>query len=282
MILLADSGSTKTDWVAMHEGKVVVSFRTAGLNPYYITIDEGVRLLRQAFDYHIEPDAVGRVFFYGAGCMKASRAALIKEILQEVLPGKAIEVASDLLAASRALFDNRKGIACILGTGASVCSYNGQQIHEHIPSLGYLFGDEGSGAHLGKTYIDKHLRGLILPEVTTCFDQEIGLSNEEILTQLYNHKSPNRFLASFAPFIRSQIQHPEIHQLVNACFQAFFRTQLMKLQDWENHEIGMVGSVACHFSDLLHEAAHAEGLKIQQIIRSPIEGLMRYHAQSSA
>ncbi len=279
MILLADSGSTKTDWVLLRNNETVVSFKTAGMNPYYLKATEGVRMLHDACCNHIEPDLVSRVHFYGAGCLKPTKAALIREIIQEVLPGRQVEVSSDLLAAGRALFGYKKGIVCILGTGASVCTFDGEKIEEYIPSLGYLFGDEGSGAHLGKSFLYRLLRGQLPQPVMVSFQKEIGLSDEEILTHLYNHKNPNRFLASFAPFIATHLHQHEIHNLVVSCFDEFFSNQLMKITNYNQAEIGLVGSVAYHFREILEDVAAKSGLKISNFMLSPMQGLISYHCQ---
>ncbi len=161
MILLADSGSTKTDWWLTENGKVVREIKTVGFNPYYVTSEKMAEVLKKDFFGKLDPQKTEKVYFYGAGCSSPSKKAVIEKGLRMIFGEAHIEADHDMLAAARALFGNNKGIACILGTGSNSCLYDGKDIAESLFSLGYMFGDEGSGAHLGKTYIAKHLKNRI-------------------------------------------------------------------------------------------------------------------------
>ncbi len=278
MILLADSGSTKTDWVMIGEGEILHSFKTPGLNPYFVSSEEVAGILHKEFSNRFELDSVGRIYFYGAGCSTPSKKAVINNALKVLFPGKQTEVDHDMLAAARALFGNQAGIACILGTGSNACSYDGNRISESLFSTGYMFGDEGSGAHLGKTYIAAHLKSKAPDQVMEAFDSYYGISREEILTNIYKKTNPNRFLASFTPFLREQLQHPYVREIVEGCFDAFFEEQVCKFSNYDSLPVGFIGSVAFHFSDMVKASASKFGIRLSRFEVSPMGGLIKYHA----
>ncbi len=278
MILLADSGSTKTDWWLIENGNVAREIKTVGFNPYYVSFEKMAMVLKTDFFGKLIPEQIDRVFFYGAGCSSPSKKAVIEKGLRKIFGKTHIEVEHDLLAAARALFGNSKGIAGILGTGSNACLYDGKDVAESLFSLGYMFGDEGSGAHLGKTYIGLHLKNRIPEEIKKAFDQQCGLSHEEILTTLYQQPNPNRFLASFTRFLKTQLNHPFIFQLVENCFDAFFEEQVTKFTGYQTLPFGCIGSIGFHFKKVLMVSAKKYGVTPTVFQTSPMKGLLEYHS----
>jgi glucosamine kinase len=277
MILLADSGSTKTEWWLINGNQVLQKLRTVGFNPYYVTTPQVENELQKQFSGHFEPQTVKKVYFYGAGCSSASKQAVINNALRSLFPGAQTEVEHDLLASARALFGDEPGIACILGTGSNACLYDGNDIAESLFSLGYMFGDEGSGAHLGKTYIAAHLKRRVPQEIYNSFLELLGHTDEEILTNIYQKPNPNRFLASFTVFLKSQLNHPYIFNLVEQCFDDFFKEQVSKFTNYQQMTFGCIGSVGVHFRQVLEISAAKHNIKPEIFLVSPMEGLMNYH-----
>ncbi len=277
MILLADSGSTKTDWWLTENGKVVREIKTVGFNPYYVTSEKMAEVLKKDFFGKLDPQKTEKVYFYGAGCSSPSKKAVIEKGLRMIFGEAHIEADHDMLAAARALFGNNKGIACILGTGSNSCLYDGKDIAESLFSLGYMFGDEGSGAHLGKTYIAKHLKNRIPEEIKEAFDEHYGLSHEEILTTLYQQPNPNRFLASFTRFLKKQLDHTFVFQLVENCFDEFFEEQVSKFTGYQSLPFGCIGSIGFHFKKVLLLSAKKYGVKPETFQISPMQGLLEFH-----
>ena len=278
MILIADSGSTKTDWVLTNHLTAVKSFKTPGFNPYFVTTEEVRSILDDVFNEQIRRDDVDAVYFYGAGCSSQPKQAVINDALKSLFPGKKTEVEHDMLAAARALFSNTPGIACILGTGSNACVYDGKEITESLFSLGYMFGDEGSGAHLGKTYIADHLKEKAPAEIMAAFLERYELSREEILTEIYKKPNPNRFLASFTHFLKERISHPYVYDLVKSSFDSFFREQVCQFTNFRQFTLGCIGSVAYHFQDVFMNVAAEHKVTVNQFMISPMEGLIKFHA----
>lgn len=278
MILIADSGSTKTDWVVAEGHDVLHTFKTIGLNPYFVQTEEARGILQEAFAGQFDKDDIRAVHFYGAGCSSAPKQKVIGDALEVIFPNITTEVEHDMLAAARALFGNSPGIACILGTGSNACVYDGRYIAESLFSLGYMFGDEGSGAHLGKSYIADHLKERAPVEIMHAFVEKYEMSREEILTNIYKKANPNRFLASFTHFLKEQLEHPYVHDLVQACFEAFFEEQVSRFSQYQQRKLGCIGSVAYHFREVFDKAAEKFGVQTAQMMVSPMEGLVGYHA----
>lgn len=278
MILIADSGSTKTEWTAMDEytGEVVAQAFTRGLNPFFVTAEE----IRDEIETRLLPqlpsDWYTRIYFYGSGA-RDEKKPMIRSAISSCLVGE-VSVMSDMLGAARALCGHDGGIVCILGTGANSCCYDGEEIVANVPPLGYILGDEGSGAVLGSHFVADLCRGLLPQSVSEDFRQMYpDLKIAKILDRVYKEPQPNRFLASLAPFIRRHLGVPEVKSLVKDCFRSFFRRNVMLYRSWEEMPVHFVGSVAHHFSEVLTETATEEEVRMGQILSMPMEGLVRYH-----
>ena len=273
--LIADSGSTKTDWALVADEGPVFIVHTQGINP--IHQDESV--IRSVLTTELNPQLGGRhvneVFFYGSG-VRASEEDAMQRILQEALDASNVEARGDLLGAARSLCGCHEGIVCILGTGANSCLFDGTRILLNTPPLGYILGDEGSGAVLGVSLLNALYKGLLPEMMRKEFEDELGLSLTTVIQRVYRQPMANRFLASLSPFIHAHLDVPEVSQLVTDSFRLFFRRNLVQYDRYDL-PVGAVGSIASHYRQQLVHAAAAEGFTIGTILPSPIEGLITYH-----
>ncbi len=278
MIMVADSGSTKTSW-RLADSRYPQDIRTKGLNPYFLMPQEMINELRQNEQLLAVAQQVEAVYFYGAGLSDAGKITEVKETLQRFFSqAKHILVASDMLGAARAVLQTQPGIACILGTGSNSCVFNGEQITENIPALGYVLGDEGSGADLGKRFLQAYFYEEIPPEIRLAFQQYIKLTDSEIFKAVYQKPLPNRFLASIAPFIHSHKQHFIVKNMVKKAFSAFVEKHILPYQ-LPLPKIGFCGSIAYYFQDELQAVLQHYHLTVDTIVQNPIDKLVEYHTK---
>lgn len=274
MLLIADSGSTKTDWKLVDKS-TEYSFQTMGINPFYMKDKEIESELKNIVVPQLKksPD---KVYFYGAGIISEQKDRMEK-ILSKSFQNANVEAESDLLAAARALCGNQKGIACIMGTGANSCLYDGEKIIDNIPPLGFIQGDEGSGAVLGKKLVTMYLKRELPKNIADAFHKEYGLNVSDVLKKVYKEAFPNRFLANFTKFINQHISNELIYRMVYNSFNEFLVRNVFKYSDYQKRNIHFVGSVGFYFKDILIKIANEHELKIGNIIRSPIDKLVKYH-----
>ena len=276
VILIADSGSTKTHWCLSQQGKVIRDVYTDGINPFYQTDMEIITLLANQLIPKLETIDIDRIYFYGAGCAFPDKKILVSRGLVRFFGNSIIDIQSDLLGAARSLFQHEKGIACILGTGSNSSYYNGKEIVENVSPLGFILGDEGSGAVLGKQLIADCLKKQLPEWLCEKLLDEYELTPAMILDQVYKKPFPNRFLAQFTPFLSEHIEEPSIFNLVYDSFDAFFIRNVMQYP-LEDMKVGFIGSVAHYFRDTLEIVASERGINISEIIQNPMEGLVKYH-----
>ena len=277
MKLIADSGSTKTTWVLLDGTPSGKTIRTQGLNPYFHTPGSVRTILAEELVPEVAASDVCEIYFYGAGCSTPNKNALLAEAMKTCFGNAEIRVYHDILGAARALLGNEEGIACILGTGCNSCYYDGTDIRMGVPSLGYLFGDEGAGSNIGKRFLEAYLKERMPLDLREEFREVHPYTLEEILNALYNLPNPNRFLASFSEFIAPRISHPFLVELVLSSLLAFFEEQVKKYENYLEVPVSFVGSIAFHYKPLLLEAAGMNSVTVGRILKSPIEGLVEYH-----
>lgn len=277
MILLADSGSTKTDWCLVDQKNSVTKVRTAGINPFFQSSEEIANELATHLVPHLPTTHLESVYFYGAGCTKEKSPIVAEALKKQFEITGACEVATDMLAAARGLCGHQPGIACIMGTGSNSCAYDGKDITKNVSPLGFILGDEGSGAVLGRTLVGDVLKNQLPKDIVEAFHVEYGLSNADIIDHVYRQKFPNRFLASFVPFLAKHIENKAIFDLVKENFRRFLVRNVKQYQGWEHLPIGFVGSIAYYFQQPLKEALEAEHMTIGKTIQAPMEGLIAYH-----
>jgi len=278
MILIADSGSTKTNWCLTENSIVVKHIFTKGINPFYQTEEEIIRELELSLIPFLNGFQIDQIYFYGAGCAFPDKIALVTGALGWHFKNVSIEVQSDLIGAARSLFIDKKGIACILGTGSNSCLYDGIQIIENVSPLGFILGDEGSGAVLGKTLIADCLKNQLPAALKDKLLNTYGLTAQTILENVYKKPFPNRFLAKLTPFLLENIHEPSIYNIVYNSFDAFFVRNVMQYPV-KNIQVGFVGSIAHYFHDILETAASKRGIIISQVVQNPMEGLVKFHSK---
>ena len=276
MILIADSGSTKTDWCLVDNGVLVKQIFTKGTNPFFQTEDEISNEVEQNLLPFIEAAKVEAVWFYGAGCAFPEKNEIVRAAIARHLDVP-IEVGSDLLGAARGLCGRQPGIACILGTGSNSCFYDGKEIVSNVSPLGFILGDEGSGAVLGKMLVGDVLKNQLPAALKEEFLARYELTPAIILERVYKKPFPNRFLASLSPFLVEHLDVPEIHTLVLNGFKAFFDRNV-KQYDYKQYPVHLIGSLAYYYRSVLQEAAEQTGVRLGTIKQSPMEGLISYHS----
>ena len=280
--LIADSGSTKTDWSLMRDGKRVLQVKTPGINPVHHSEEQMEQGIRATLLPRLDGRGPDDVRFYGAGCATPALKAKVRGVLQRCLrPRGTVEVQSDMTGAARGLLGRRKGIACILGTGSNSCLWDGGRIVMNVPPLGYLLGDEGSGAHLGRRLVNGLMKGSIKGGLREVFLERYALTTDSLLERVYRQPEPNRFLASLAPFLLEHRDDPQMEQLMTDCFDEFIRHNLLAYPDFDRQPVCFTGSVAAHFSPYLTQAAMRAGLQVGTVTASPMEGLIKFHEEKN-
>ncbi len=283
MKLVVDSGSTKTDWGFFNTAYDLRSVKTQGINPCHQSVEAISTIIRSELlpnTSGIDLNTVNEVYYYGAGCATESICVQMAGILKEFLPNAVIAVDSDMLGAARALCGRSEGVACVLGTGSNSCMYNGKEIVDQVPSLGYILGDEGSSTAIGRRLIGDCLKRQLPEAVCTEFMKRYQLTKEIIIENVYRQPLPNRYIAGFAPFVYEKRAVPEVHKLIIQCFSEFFTRNVISYhKPWM--PVHFVGSLADNFADELKETAEALGMTIGKIETSPMRGLIDYHSSAS-
>jgi N-acetylglucosamine kinase-like BadF-type ATPase len=275
MIAIADAGATKTDWALL--GKEVQYTQTPGIQPYFTSQTHINLYLSENQLLNQNSQAIQSVFFYGAGCSGPKNQNFITNALSNFLGHQNIHVFPDIMGAARALFHNQSGIACILGTGTNCCRYNGIEIKETSVSLGYILGDEGSGAYFGKELLRAYFYRKLPEDLSETFKKQININKDSVLDQIYNKKQPNFYLASFTRYLKENNNHPFIKEMIKKGFEAFTREHLLPLADKEYNDIRFTGSVAWHFQEELEQTLEKHGMPFNLVIQSPIKALVRFH-----
>lgn len=276
MILIAESGSTKTDWVVIKDGIKQSALTTAGFNPNYFkpeVLEKSVAEVSQ----NLNALAVNQVFFYGSGCSSSQAKKIVTGVILKSFSQAKVEVNHDLFGAARALFSHGRGIASILGTGSSSCLFDDGKIIQAVPSLGYLFADEGSGFEIGKriikTAFNREFPGFLQKQ----FDEEYGLEISGFLAKVYSDPKPNSVVADFTPFAVKNRNEPFIKDLVKRVFDDFFTENIIRYTNYSLYSLGFVGSVAFLFREELEAVARQYDLIIEKIIKNPIDELVKFH-----
>ena len=278
MKLIVDSGTTKTHWVLLEGKHVTENFVTSGFNPYYTPTETIRQSIATGLPENMQNKKVKSVYFYGTGCSTNENCSLMKTILNEFFEDADIETHHDLYGAALALLKNREGIAAILGTGSNSCLWNGYEIVEGVPSVGWLIGDEGSATHLGKILLRAFLRGEMSTKNTTVFYRYTGLDFEATLHKIYKDNGVNRWIADLSRFASANMENQEIRNLVKQNFRDFLSAQIKKYSGYREKEISFVGSVAWHFRDILLEVLQEENLHAGIIVQQPMDGLIEFHS----
>ena len=278
MILIAESGSTRTEWAIIDRDYIVGHEFTEGINPYFQSRREISHSVRLGLPESFFKKRYEKVYFYGAGCTTADRKGLINASLVAQFKSP-IEVESDLLAAARGLFKDESGIACILGTGSNSCLYDGKNIIQNVKSLGYVLGDEGSGAVMGRIFLADCLKELAPKDIIELFYEKFRITADDALESVYSRPFPNRFLSTISFFLNEHIENEYIYNLVYSNFRNFFIRNIFQY-DYKNYPIRFVGSVAHIYNDVLTEVAKEFNIEISKTVESPMSGLVDFHTNT--
>lgn len=277
MQIIADSGATKCEWCILGIDSIQTII-TAGISPYFLKVEEIIDLLQRELLPFL-PDMPEEVFFYGTGLGNPNNIVIIKKALKRIFKGARIKTETDLLAAARALCGTEEGIACILGTGSNSCYYNGEKIVKNIQGLGYVLGDEGSGAYLGKKVLQYYLYNTFDEDLNALFDARFVTTRVEILENVYKNPFPNRYLASFTIFLSENCGHYMIENILEDGLSDFFFNHIYKYTQSWTMPINFIGGVAYYFRDVLQDLCKAYELELGKIFKNPMEGLVKFHRQ---
>lgn len=276
--LIADSGSTKTDWRLVASNGETHQIQTDGLNPYYQNTAQMVATLQAQLLPELKTGVVTNVFFYGTGCTGSTVNDTVADALRTVLPAlQQVEVDSDMVGAARATNGHQAGITCILGTGSNACCYDGERITRGIQSLGFWLGDEGSGGYLGKTLVRDFFQQRLPTELHDAFGARYNLDRLTLLDHAYKKPFPNRYFAAFTPFLTDHLSHSHIATLVTDAFVLFLETYVKRFPESETWLVHFVGSIAHHFAQPLHQAIQQTRLTMGTVLKAPVERLVQFH-----
>lgn len=278
MIVIADSGTTKTTWQFVDKDGFNQRFNTIGFNPYYQDTDSVYSNIVSGLIPNMDLSRpLTHIYFYGAGCEQLDKREQIAIALRKAFPKTDVWVNHDLLAAARALFGDEPGLACISGTGSNTCMYDGNDITRNVHSLGLFLGDEGSGGYKGKLLIQAYIREYLPAHLRVKFEEDYTDRTAEILDSVYIKDFPSRYLASYVPFLVKNISDPFIKNLVKQSFKDMFDNSIVRYANYKEVPLGFIGSVGYYNREVLEEVAHSYGATISKIIRSPMDALAEYH-----
>lgn len=273
--LVADSGATKTDWRVIDEGREVAAFSSAGINLSILDEAQINSILKDEVAPAVERK-IEKIWFYGAGVTGREVEEMFAKCLEPFFPDAVLEASSDVKGACIALFGDEPGIACIIGTGSACCCWDGKTVKRATPAGGFILGDEGSGAYLGKKLVSDYIKGLLPAALDKEFRKRYGLTYPEIVKKVYKEAAPSRFLAGFSLFLADFRNHPYVKNLIREGFEEFLSRNVMQY-DTQHSKVGFVGSVAFAYSDILERVCGTARLRVCKIVQSPIDELVKYH-----
>jgi len=281
--LIADAGSTKTDWILADDNGVELKrFSTSGLNATLARKPTAVALMtevRNILSQCVKPD---HIYYYGAGCATPATCRKMEKVIRHVLQVDDINVASDMLGAARALFGHEAGIACILGTGSNSCLYDGNKIVESVPSLGYILGDEGSGAAIGRRFLSDYIKGHMPVWIKETYLNKMNFNPDigEVLSNVYRNPSPSRYLASFVPFVKRIEDTLYASTMLRNEFERFISYNVARYSAYREKKLRFAGSIAETFIYSLKKAVEKFNLRIDKVVAHPLDSLLAYHSKA--
>lgn len=277
-MLIADSGSTKTQWCLV-EGNKKTKIASQGLSPYFLTQDEVEQILQVELMPKLKKRFPEEVYFYGTGCSNPENVKMMKKALKNIFPKAKVAVDHDLMGAARALCGHEKGVACILGTGSNSCFYNGKKIMKNSPGLGYALGDEGSGAYLGKKVLQHYLYDTFDPDLMDRFRMKYNIGINDVLDSVYKKPFPNRYLAQFTTFLVENRGHFMVENIIEDGLNDFFFNHIYKYRESWSLPIHFTGSVAYGFKDVLKTLCASYELTLGKVLKTPLDGLVEFHTK---
>ncbi|MCC6684094.1 MAG: hypothetical protein IT247_03390 [Bacteroidia bacterium] len=277
MMLIADSGSTKTEWCLIQAPDNTRIITSEGINPYYQSTEDIEAIIEKNLVPVLDAKQVTGIYYYGAGCSNESKKQVVHRALSRYFPSAHTEVDHDVMAAARSLCNRERGMVAILGTGSNSVLFDGEKIIANVPSLGFTLGDEGSGGYIGKELIKQFLYGELDPDIHHRFEKEYELSKDAILEKVYHQPLPNRFMAGFTRFVHEHISNSGLNRLVISAFEEFIQRHISKYPDYRNTPLHCTGSVAFVFKDQLQQACINKHVSLGRVVKNPLNGLVQYH-----
>jgi hypothetical protein len=277
-ILIADSGATKCEWCLVGKKKKTSVYFTQGISPYFQDALQIESIIRSELLVQFKKHEITEVYYYGTGCATDVNVKIVEKALKLVFKDAAVHVTHDLMGAARSVCGHEKGIACILGTGSNSCYYNGKKIVTNSPGLGFVLGDEGSGAYLGRKVLQYYLYNTFDEELRYKFDLKYATNKSEILENVYKKPLPNRYLAGFSLFLSESRGHYMIENIIEDGLNDFFFTHLCKYGESWNYPIHFIGGISHAFKDKIEELCNSYEFELGKIIKQPMEGLVDYHS----
>jgi len=278
-ILLADSGATKCEWCLIKNGKKTTIF-TEGISPYFLSIQQICQLLATELVPALKKTTVTEVYYYGTGLSNPNNVKILEKALKQTFPDATVTADHDMMAAAHALCGREKGVACILGTGSNSCYFNGSKIMKNRPGLGYILGDEGSGAYLGKKVVQYYLYETYDEELHYRFNEAFNTDRTEILENIYKKPLANRYLAGFAVFLAQNRGHYMVENILEDGLNDFFFHHLCKYNESWKYPIHFVGGISFGFRDVLRQLCDSYEFELGRVLKNPMEGLIEYHTST--
>ncbi|MFA6275848.1 MAG: N-acetylglucosamine kinase [Pedobacter sp.] len=276
MILVADSGSSKTDWMAYNPNHSI-KFSTQGINPYFVNAQDVVKILSKNKDISAYANMMKEVYFFGAGCSSPDKHEIISNGLSTFFPKAFISVDHDLIGSAYATCGDKKGLTCILGTGSNISYYDGTNVHTGKHGLGYVLGDEGSGTYFGRKVLVSYLYKTMPEELSKAFAKAfVNVDKESVIANIYQKPFPNSYLAAFSRFMADHKEHPFIQRILKDGFQEFIDTNVKDYKAYKSLECNFVGSIAFYYQDELRAVFAENNIKVGKILQKPIEGIFEY------
>ncbi|SHG90015.1 N-acetylglucosamine kinase [Pedobacter caeni] len=275
MILVADSGSSKTDWMG-YSPEETISFSTQGINPYFLNAHDIFKLFSKKKEIASYAEKVKEIYFFGAGCSSPDKVEVISNGISSFFTQAYVSVEHDLIGSAYATCGDQKGLTCILGTGSNISYYDGKNVHSGSHGLGYVLGDEGSGTFFGRKLITSYLYGNMPAELSAKFAQDYQIDKETVVTNLYQKSSPNTYLASISRFMAEHTDHPFIVNILREGFQEFVDSNIKDYANYKSLDCHFVGSIAFYYQDILREVCLNNEVRVGKIYQKPIEGIYNY------
>ena len=282
MILIVESGSTKSDWVLVSGQKIVGRFKTMGYNPFFHNETIIYNSIRQNNELQSIASKINQVFFYGAGCSSQELNLIVEKALIRFFVNSQVTVDHDLLACALATYDGEPSISCILGTGSNSCLFDGKILSESVPALGYILGDEGSGSYYGKKLLTDFLYNRLPKDINDSFIKTFKINKEEIFDNVYMKPHANVYLASFMPFLSSHISHNYVDEMIKEGMLHFMKNHVCCFENYSQYKVHFIGSMSFIFKKQLENSANKLNVDLGKIIKKPINELVRYHIQNQS
>lgn len=275
MILVADSGSSKTDWM-VYSPEQTLAFTTQGINPYFVNANDVVKILSKNKELSAYANEIKEVYFFGSGCSTPDKHEIISNGLSAFFTNAYISVDHDLIGSAYATCGDKKGLTCILGTGSNISYFDGENLQPTRHGLGYVLGDEGSGTYFGRKILVSYLYKTMPSDLSALFAAQFEVDKDIVIENIYRKPFPNAYLATFSRFMIANKKHPFIQKILHDGFQEFIDTNVKDYKEYKTLDCNFVGSISFYYQDELRAVFTANNIKVGKVLQKPIEGIFDY------